>query len=143
MPDARLSSVAAADLDRSAVGDLYTSVGWTAYTNQPDLLPAAMAGSTHIVVAHLEAALVGLARVISDSASIAYLQDVLVHPAHQRHGIGAALVNAVFRPYEHVRQKVLLTDDDPTLRAFYTTLGWHEVGQDHQPPLRAFVRIET
>lgn len=144
MLDIGLSTVTAADLDMSAVVDLYTSVDWTAYTKEPNLLPTALAGSAHIVVAHLDAALVGLARVISDSASIAYLQDVLVHPSQQRHGIGAALVNAAFGPYAHVRQKVLLTDDDPTLKAFYTSLGWHEIGRDQQsPPLRAFVCMRT
>ena len=140
MVDARLRSVVAADLDMSKVVDLYTSVGWTAYTNRPELLPVALAGSSHIVVAQLDAALVGLARVISDAASIAYLQDVLVHPAFQRRGIGAALVRAVLRPYEHVRQKVLLTDDEPAQRAFYTTLGWRSIDETH-PSLRAFVRL--
>ena len=138
MSDAHLHSVLAADLDMSAVVDLYTSVGWTAYTNRPDLLEVALAGSSHIVVADLDATLVGLARVISDSASIAYLQDVLVHPTHQRHGIGAELVRSVLRPYEHVRQKVLLTDDEPALRAFYTRLGWRGLDETG-PPLRAFV----
>jgi GNAT superfamily N-acetyltransferase len=126
----------------SEVVDLYTSVGWTAYTNQPELLTAALTGSSHIVVAHLDAALVGLARVISDSASIAYLQDVLVHPTQQRHGVGAALVRTVLRPYEHVRQKVLLTDDEPAQRAFYTALGWRSIDEGH-PPLRAFARFDA
>ena len=66
MSDAHLRSVVAADLDMSAVVDLYTSVGWTAYTNRPDLLEVALAGSSHIVVADLDATLVGLARVVSD-----------------------------------------------------------------------------
>ena len=126
----------------SEVVDLYTSVGWTAYTDQPELLPAALAGSSHIVVAHLDAALVGLARVISDSASIAYLQDVLVHPTQQRHGIGAALVRAVLRPYEHVRQKVLLTDNEPAQQEFYTALGWRRSDEGHSP-LRAFVLLDS
>ena len=143
MSDACLSSVVAADLDMSGVVDLYASVGWTAYTKRPDLLATALAGSTHIVVAHREGRLIGLARVISDSASIAYLQDVLVHPTQQRRGVGAALVHAVLQPFEHVRQKVLLTDDGPKQRAFSTKLGWHST-DDHDPPrLCAFVRIDS
>jgi GNAT superfamily N-acetyltransferase len=141
MADARIRSVVAADLDMSEVIDLYRSVGWTAYLSEPELLPAAMAGSSHIVVARVDAGLVGLARVISDSASIAYLQDVLVRPTHHRQGIGAALVRAVFGPYEHVRQKVLVTDDEPAQRAFYAALGWRSIGEGH-PPLRAFVRLD-
>ena len=138
MSGANLRSVVAADMDMSAVVDLAVSVGWTAYTNRPDQLRAALAGSSHIVVANLDAALVGLARVISDSASIVYLQDVQVHPAHPRHGIGAHPLRSVLRPYEHVRQQVLLTDDERALRAFYARLGWRSLDET-RPPLRAFV----
>lgn len=123
--------------------DLYAAVCWAAYTSEPKVLAAALAGSAHIVVARLDGALVGLARVISDSATTAYLQDVLFHPAHQRHDIGAALVQAVLRPYERVRQKVLLTDDQPEQRAFYTALGWRAVPDGTELPLRAFVRVDS
>ncbi len=121
---------------------LYSSVGWTAYTDQPEVLAAALAGSHHVVLAYDSEALIGLARVVSDGASIAYLQDVLVHPDHQRSGLGSALVEAVMAPYAAIRQKVLLTDGEPGQRAFYEAVGYHQVG--HPGPgeeLRAFVRV--
>lgn len=129
------------ELDPAEVLALYRSVGWTAYTDRPAVLAAALAGSTHVVVARSAGGdLVGLARVISDRASVAYLQDVLVRPDRRRRGVGAALIAAVFAPFAGVRQQVLLTDDEPAQRAFYSALGWAEVGAD-EPRLRAFVRL--
>lgn len=131
----------AGELDPAEVLALYRSVGWSAYTDRPAVLAAALAGSTHVVVARAaDGVLVGLARVVSDRATIAYLQDVLVHPDHRRRGAGAALIAAAFAPFTGVRQQVLLTDDEPAQRAFYTALGWAEVGAD-EPRLRAFVRF--
>lgn len=101
---------------------LYKAVGWSAYTGNPGLLQAGVAGSSYVVTARRGGRLVGLARALSDGATICYLQDVLVHPGEQRRGIGRALVRAVLDRYRTVRQKVLLTDDEPGQRAF--TRAW-------------------
>ena len=85
----------------------------------------------------------GLARVISDGASVCYLQDVLVHPDEQRNGTGRQLVLAALEPYAGVRQKVLLTDDEPGQRAFYESLGYTEVHEHADGSLRAFVRFDA
>lgn len=119
---------------------LYGAVGWSAYTEDPQTLGRALAGSTRVVTAREGGRLVGLARVISDGASIAYLQDVLVDPGSRRAGIGRELVRAVFAPFAAVRQHVLLTDAEPGQRAFYESLGMTEAHDEH-PPLRAFVHL--
>ncbi|UEJ84508.1 GNAT family N-acetyltransferase [Brachybacterium halotolerans subsp. kimchii] len=120
---------------------LYGAVGWSAYTRDPQTLERALAGSTRVVCAREDGRLVGLARVISDGASIAYLQDVLVDPGRRRAGIGRALVLEAFAPFSAVRQHVLLTDAEPGQRAFYESLGLSEA-HDVRPPLRAFVRLQ-
>ena len=130
-------------LDPAEVLALYRAVGWTAYTENAAMLGAALDGSSRVVVARRDGRLVGLARVVSDGASIAYLQDVLVEPAQQRTGLGRALVAAALEPYVHVRQKVLLTDDQPGQRAFYESLGFSEAGDIAGGPLRAFVRFDV
>ncbi|MCG8920763.1 GNAT family N-acetyltransferase [Actinokineospora sp. PR83] len=122
---------------------LYGAVGWSAYTDSPDLLAAGVAGSSCVVTARRDGRLVGLARALSDGATVCYLQDVLVDPAEQRRGIGRALVRAVLDHHRAVRQKVLLTDDEPGQRAFYESLGYAEI-RDHGPgALRAFVRFDN
>ena len=121
---------------------LYGSVGWSAYTDSPDVLQAGVAGASYVVTARRDGKLVGLARALSDGATICYLQDVLVDPAEQRHGIGRALVGAVLDRYRAVRQKVLLTDDEPAQRAFYESLGYAEIRDFGPGTLRCFVRFE-
>lgn len=95
-----------AEVDLDAALHLYGTMGWTTCTDRPQVLRAAMAGSSHVVLAHdgeLDGALVELARVISDGASVAYLQDILVRPDHRRAGLGAASVTAVMSPSAAVR----------------------------------------
>jgi GNAT superfamily N-acetyltransferase len=121
---------------------LYDAVGWSAYTRDPTVLEAAVAGSSYVVTARRGVRLVGLARAVSDDATICYLQDVLVHPDEQRTGIGRALVEAVLDRYRSVRQKVLLTDDEHSQRAFYESLGYTEISDLGDGTLRAFVRFE-
>ena len=129
--------------DLCEVVALYRSVGWTAYADAPTTLEAALRGSSRVVTARRSGTLVGLARVITDGATICYLQDVLVHPDARGIGIGRDLVEASLRPYAHVRQKVLLTDHEPGQRAFYESLGFSET-RDYGPgTLRAFVRFDS
>ena len=121
---------------------LYRSVGWTVYADAPEVLQAALSGSARVVLARRAGGLVGLARVISDGATICFLQDVLVHPEAQRAGIGRRLVQVALEPYTSVRQKVLLTDDEPGQRAFYESLGYSETRDFRSGTLRAFVRFD-
>lgn len=121
---------------------LYESVGWTAYTKTPELLRDAVAGSSYVVTARRDGELKGLARAVSDDATICYLQDVLVHPDEQRRGGGRALVAKILDRYRHVRQKVLLTDDEPGQRAFYESLGYREIRDFGPGTLRSFVRFD-
>ncbi len=122
--------------------DLYASVGWLAYTKDPENLLAALSGSSIVVTAREGKALVGLARVISDNASICYLQDILVRPGHQREGIGRALVSTALGYYPQVRQKVLLTDDEPGQKAFYESLGYTQATEFDGGAVRAFLRFD-
>ncbi|MEO8888767.1 MAG: GNAT family N-acetyltransferase [Jatrophihabitantaceae bacterium] len=128
--------------DLYEVLDLYDSVGWTVYTSAPSLLERALAGSSYILQARRAAQLIGLARALSDDATICYLQDVLVRPSAQRDGVGRALVQGVLDRYAGVRQKVLLTDDEPAQRAFYTSLGYVETRELGAGRLRSFVRFD-
>ncbi|MFJ4219913.1 GNAT family N-acetyltransferase [Curtobacterium luteum] len=134
-------TIAGTDPSPDELVDLYRAVGWSAYTRDPDLLVAAVAGSHGVVTAREDGVLVGLARTVSDGATIVYVQDVLVHPDHQRTGVGRALLGEVLRRYAHVRQTVLLTDAEPGQRAFYESLGFVETHDVGPAPLRSFVLL--
>ena len=86
--------------------------------------------------------LVGLARVVSDGHTIAYLQDI-VDPGHQRRGIASELLRRVFARFGQVRQHVLLTDTEERQRAFYETHGFRESRDVEGDELRAFVRFQS
>ena len=79
---------------------------------------------------------------MTDGVSILYLQDVLVEPAQQRTGLGRRLVTTLLDEYPEVRQKVLITDDEPGQKAFYESLGYADTREVHGGVLRAFVRFD-
>ena len=121
---------------------LYDAVGWNAYTREPDALVDAITGSHAVLTARIDdGSLVGLVRTVSDGVTIAYVQDLLVRPAHQRAGVGGALLDAVLDRYAGVRQTVLLTDAEPGQRAFYESRGFTEVHDVTPAPLRSFVLL--
>lgn len=140
MPTFTLStSPAIADTE---ILSLYSSVGWTAYTKNPDVLFQAIQNSSFVVSAWSEdGKLVGLARTVSDDATICYLQDILVHPELQRAGVGRALFEQVMERYQHVRQTVLITDDEPQQRAFYESMGLTEGADFSGGPVRVFAEF--
>ena len=116
---------------------LYDAVGWGVYTSDPDNLERAVRQSLWVSTARdARGQLVGLVRVVGDDATIAWVQDLLVHPDHQRQGVGTALLRAALerfaraRPgrcsptgFAHVRQLALLTDSQEATLAFYRSLG--------------------
>ena len=122
--------------------ELYASVDWSAYTGNPATLRRALDNSSFVVTARDDQGnLVGLARALSDDATICYLQDILVAPPFQARGVGRALLDRVTARYAHVRQTVLITDDEPAQRKFYEALGFTE-GSDITPgALRMFARF--
>ena len=124
--------------------ELYTSVGWLAYTNdeQRPYLLKAIQNSTHVVTAWDGDKLVGLARCLSDDVSICYLQDILIHPEYQRLGIGRKLLLNCIERFAHVRMKVLITDDEERQKRFYESLGYKNTKDLIKIPLNAFVQIK-
>ncbi len=119
--------------------DLYSSVGWAAYAESSDELAAAVGRSTYVVSARDGDQLVGMARCLSDDFSIFYLQDILVNPTHQGKGVGRKLLEACLRRFSHVRQKVLLTDDEERQHRLYTSVGYRDAASIPQGKLHTFV----
>ncbi|MCW6653024.1 GNAT family N-acetyltransferase [Aerococcaceae bacterium NML210727] len=104
--------------------ELYKSVQWSVYTDNPEVLMKAMTQSLAILSAWENERLVGLIRVVGDNATILYIQDILVHPDYQRRGIGTYLMHETLRRYAPIRQKVLATDNTAKTRQFYESCGF-------------------
>jgi len=122
---------------------LYNSVGWVAYTNEqerPKLL-LALQNSTYVVSAWNGDQLIGLARSLSDDVSIFYLQDILVHPNFQQQGVGRQLLSNCLKRFEHVRMKVLLTENEEKQIRFYEAMDYKNTKDLEKIPLNAFVQV--
>ena len=103
---------------------LYTSVGWTNYTDNPEMLRNAYLNSLNIYVAYVDDKLIGVIRVVGDGYSVIFIQDLLVHPDFQRNGIGTLLLKRMLKEYENVYQMHLITEDSEKTISFYKSLGF-------------------
>lgn len=117
--------------------NLYQSVGWINYTQNPDMLKNAYEHSLKIIGAYDEEKLVGVIRVVGDGYSIIYIQDILVLPEYQHQGIGTLLMKKILDDYAHVYQKTLLTDNTEKSIQFYKSVGFT---MDTEMDCRAFMK---
>ena len=114
-----------AAFDRNEIMNLYTSVGWTNYTDHPQMLEMAYKNSLCTLGAFTaQLRLVGIIRAVGDGASILFIQDIIVLPEFQRKGIGTALLKAIVSRYPDVYQTELMTDNTDKTIAFYKSLGF-------------------
>ncbi len=114
--------------DRDEILPLYASVGWTAYTKQPETLENGFAHSLLTLAAYDGDKLVGLIRTVGDGCTVVWVQDLLVAPDYQRQGIGSGLIRAVLERFSSVRQIMLATDCTERTLAFYRSQGFREFG---------------
>ncbi len=107
--------------------DLYTAVGWTAYTGDPEALRRGYENSLLVLGAYEGGKLAGIIRAVGDGATVVFIQDILVFPEQQRKGIGSALLQAVLDKYAGVRQVELVTDNTEKTVAFYQSMGFRDL----------------
>lgn len=124
---------------REDLVELYDSVGWTAYTRDPEGLERAIANSTYVATLRIDRRLIGLVRGLSDDVSVFYLQDIIVHPDFQGQGHGTELLAHIVERFAHVRQKLLMTDDEPRQHRLYRSAGYSDITETET--LHVFVRL--
>ena len=117
------------ELSNNDLKKLYLSVQWFSYTDDMGTLKQAISNSLAVVSAWDNDKLVGLTRVVGDGSTIIYVQDLLVHPEYQNKRIGTIMLSMILDKYKQVRQKVLLTDDEPIVRNFYENNGFISADQ--------------
>lgn len=103
---------------------LYQAVGWTNYTNQPQMLEQSLAHSLATYLARDGEEIVGVVRLIGDGFSSVFVQDLIVLPSYQRQGIGSALMKKALGEFKDVYQVQLATDESEKTLGFYRSLGF-------------------
>ena len=103
---------------------LYQAVGWTNYTNQPQMLAQALSHSLAIYLARDGEKIVGLVRLVGDGFSSVFVQDLIVLPSYQRQGIGSALMKQALSDYKDTYQIQLATEESEKTLGFYRSLGF-------------------
>lgn len=107
------------------VVELYRANNWSSAQKPKDLL-AALRNSQTLITARSDNLLLGLANAISDGYLVVYFPHLLVHPDHQRLGIGRKLMTAMLEEYADFHQ-IMLTADGDSVR-FYEALGFSKAG---------------
>ncbi len=108
---------------------LYSSVGWTAYTENPAALREGYKHSLLVLAAYEGRNLLGILRAVGDGATIVFVQDLLVYPEQQRKGVGTALLQALLDRFAGVRQIELITDHTEGTVSFYRSMGLRELSE--------------
>ena len=117
------------DIDIKQLEELYNDVGWSAYTQDLEVLKQAILQSLDVITVWNDDKLVGLIRAIGDGLTIVYIQDILVLNAYQNKGIASELLQRILNKYKNVRQKVLLTEEASDVRHFYEKNGFESCDQ--------------
>ena len=108
---------------------LYSSVGWTNYTNKPAMLEEAVKASLWQLSVYDEKELIAYIRIVGDGHSVLLVQDLLVRPDYQRQGIGKKLLEKALETFPHVYQRLLVTERSEKNLAFYQSLGFVELSE--------------
>ena len=103
---------------------LYQAVGWTNYTNQPQMLAQALSHSLATYLARDGEKIVGLVRLVGDGFSSVFVQDLIVLPSYQRQGIGSNLMKEALADYKDAYQIQLTTEQTEKTLGFYRSLGF-------------------
>lgn len=103
---------------------LYQAVGWTNYTNQPQMLEQALSHSLTTYLARDGEEIVGLVRLVGDGFSSIFVQDLIVLPSYQRQGIGSCLMKEALGDYKDAYQVQLVTEQTEKTLGFYRSLGF-------------------
>ena len=103
---------------------LYQAVGWTNYTNKPQMLEQSLSHSLVIYLALDGDAVVGLIRLVGDGFSSVFVQDLIVLPIYQRQGFGRSLMKEALEDYKDAYQVQLVTEQTEKNVGFYRSLGF-------------------
>jgi GNAT superfamily N-acetyltransferase len=119
----KISREIGADLDLHDVLEVYRSSGLGERRPIADTerMAAMVRNANLILTCRIDGELVGIARSISDFSYVTFLSDIAVSRAHQRSGIGRALIEATKK--EAPQAKIALLSA-PAATGFYPLIGF-------------------
>ena len=111
-------------LDTASVIRLYTQADWWEPGDAADAVDRLLKGSFRVAAAFDGNRLIGMARALSDGASDAYIQDVVVDPAYRKQGIGGKLVRLLLTELVENGVSWIGLIGAPGTEHFYRELGF-------------------
>lgn len=105
------------------IEELFLSVGWVS-GRYPQRLNKALMHSSTVVSAWDGDTLVGLVRVLDDTAMMAYVHYVLVKPEYQGQGIAGTMIERIKRKYEDFLYIEVMPEESKNA-SFYERHGFH------------------
>lgn len=109
-------------LNEQAVKNLYQACKWSVVDRAPENLEHSLKHSDTVLSAWKGEHLIGVANAVSDGKLVVYFPHLIVHPDHQKTGIGKSLMKIMLKKYENCDQKVLISHAQAT--KFYDKLGF-------------------
>jgi GNAT superfamily N-acetyltransferase len=120
MPSFQIVSHQEQPIPPQAIQTLYASVNWWPERMEEEI--ASVLQQAPAIGAWDGERLVGFARAISDQRFHAYIDDVVVHPAYQRLGIGQLVLERLLRDLQHIQTITLFCHAE--LIPFYESSGF-------------------
>ena len=118
--------------DLMQVCGLYKMAGWWKEPCSPDQVSRLISSSFCFITAWEEDNLVGMGRVISDSYSDAYIQDVFVHNNYRNQGIAGNIVSSLIKHCQENNIHWIALIATPGSSGIYEKLGFEKM-IDHTP----------
>lgn len=122
--------------DADEIVSLYRAGGWWKEEYDPASIPGLIRGSFAFAVAvdRTTGRAIGMGRVISDSVSDGYIQDLVVLPAFRNQGIGREIVDMLVTTCRNAGIIWIGLIAEPDTEKFYSPLGF-QVMAEHVPLL--------
>ena len=107
---------------KEQVQDLFLSVNWIS-GNYPDSLYKALMNSSTVLTVWDSEKLIGLIRVLDDTAMLAQIHYVLVHPNYQKKGIASKMIEYIKEKYKDFLYIEVMPEDRTNI-PFYEKYGF-------------------
>ena len=116
-------------VDPAQVKALFRAAGWTEDLARysPQRIKKFLRQSHLVLTAWNEKTLLGFASAVSDGALCALVENLVVHPAHRRRGLGTRLLREVARTLkrQHISCLYALGTRGLRARRFFRRVGFH------------------